>query len=150
MKSVLKQNWHCDGSVEKENNRYTENNNRVNQSWILWLWIQENWLCPYCLNFATQKMIHGPAALTLPGSLLEMKNLRFYPRPTKSQSTQNSQEINVRHQNLRSIIHGSGFQHVAHGCLGVSRHFPEVGEVTPVFIIVARHSFPYLLYLEPQ
>ena len=95
-------------------------------------------------------MIHGPAALTLPGSLLEMKNLRFYPRPTKSQSTQDSQEINVRHQHLRSIIHSSGFQHVAHGCLGVSRHFPEVGEVTSVFIIVARHSFPYLLCLEPQ
>ena len=95
-------------------------------------------------------MIHGPAALTLTGSLLERKNLRFNPRPTKSQATKNSQEIDVRHQNLRSITHSSASQHGAHGYLGVSKNFPEVGEVTPVFIIVARHSIPYLLLLEPQ
>lgn len=38
-----------------------------------------------CLNLATQSVIHGPAALTAPGSLLEMQTLRPHPRPTESE-----------------------------------------------------------------
>lgn len=87
------------------------------------------------LKFCYSKVIHGPSALTLPGSLLEMKNLRFHPRPNQIHNFHEiPKRLNVRHQNLGSIIHSSGSQHVAHGCLGVSTHFPEVGEVTPVFI----------------
>lgn len=32
----------------------------------LWISIYVNQLCPYCLSFATQKVIHEPAVLILP------------------------------------------------------------------------------------
>lgn len=43
-----------------------------------------------CLNFpyflAFQKVIHGPAALTLFGNFLKMQNLRLHPKPTEFES----------------------------------------------------------------
>lgn len=74
------------------------------------------------LNLVTvtviQSVIHRPAALTTPGSLLEVQHLRLHPRPTKSESAflQHSQEAHayetLRHSEMICRI-GSGHEELS-------------------------------------
>lgn len=144
-----------DDTVEIKREKNNNNNNRVNQSWILLclrISIYVSYLCPCCLSFAIQRVIHGPVALVLPRNLLEMKNLRPHPRPTKSQSTfyQNPWVIHTDIKIWEALSIAVALKMLFMSSWGFPRPFHGVYEVKPVFIITTRHYLPYLQYLVPQ